>query len=150
MIGMMAGATQAQSAVPVATARSPVEVSELFVIPWEDGWKLGCLTFSNASEREIHAIRFGLTYTQNNPLGDGPSQRYIDRVGTFAPGVAIRAPRRILGTVAENSAGLQNCWRVSGSDVATVLGVSVLKVVYADGTVWINPDPSHALATTTY
>jgi hypothetical protein len=151
MLGMVPAVTQAQSAGPVATVRSPVVVSELFVINWHDGWKLGCLTFSNASDREIHAIRFGLSYAQDNPLGDGPSQRYIDRIGTFAPGVAIRAPTRFLGTVAETSPALENCWRVAGgSDIATVLGVSILKVVYADGTVWVNPNPSQTLATTTY
>lgn len=147
-----AGAQTAPTVTAGAQTPSPVMVSEFFVIPWNDASSLACMTFSNATERAIQAVRFDLTSAQpQNPLDpDIHSQGHIDRVGSFAPGVAIRAPARFMGTVNRNSSALINCWSTDlPSNIKTQLGISIEKVVYADGTVWVNPSPQ-PLATVSY
>jgi hypothetical protein len=138
----------AQATDDVAAA-VPVQVSDPYVIPWHHDTVLACMTFTNASDRIIKAVRFGLTTTQQDPLGSDPESDYIDRVGSFAPGVAIRPPTKFLGTVNSNSAALANCWETPSSNMKSELHIAVLKVVYADDTVWVNPAPE-PLASVSY
>ena len=138
----------AQTTDPYASV-SPVQVSDPFVIPWHHETVLACMTFTNTSDRVIKAVRFGLTTTQQDPLGSDPQSDYIDRVGSFAPGVAIKPPTKFLGTVNSNSAALANCWETPSSNMKSELHIAVLKVVYADDTVWTNPAPE-PLASVSY
>jgi hypothetical protein len=143
----------AQAATPATPApASPIAIADPFVIPWKHDALLACMTFSNTSDRAIQAVRFGLSTVEDNPLGSEPTAAYVDRVGAFAPGVAIRPPTRFLGTVNSNSTALDNCWTMDPSpvNVKSTLQITVLKVVFADGTIWMNPTPSQAMATVTY
>lgn len=140
-----------EPAVPVApvASGSPVAVTDPFVIPWRFDAMLACMTFSNASDKVIKAVRFGLSSAQQNPLGNVPNVAIFDRIGSFAPGVAIRPPAKFLGTVNRESPALANCWETGVSNIKTELQITVLKVVYADDTVWINPQPE-PIASVTY
>jgi hypothetical protein len=133
-LGATAQTTETASAAPVA-------VSSPFVIPWHHDTMLACMTFTNTSDRTITAVRFGLTTTQQNPLGSDPENASVDRLGSFAPGVAIRPPTKFLGTVNSNSSALANCWETAASNIKSELHITVLKVVYDDGSVWTNPAP---------
>jgi hypothetical protein len=138
----------AQATDPAASG-TPVQVSSPFVIPWHHDTELACMTFTNTSDRPIKAVRFGLTTTQEDPLGSTPESDFIDRIGTFAPGVAIRPPTKFLGTVNSQSAALANCWETPASNIKSELHIAVLKVVYSDDTVWVNPAPE-PVASVTY
>ena len=143
ILGVWPGTAVAQTPAPVSpyAVESPVAITDPFVIPWHYDTMLACMTFTNTTGRVITAIRFGFTTQQENPLGSNPSDAYVDRIGTFAPGVAIRAPAKFMGTVNSVSPALINCWVTTVSTIRTDLHMSVLKVVYADGTVWENPRP---------
>jgi hypothetical protein len=142
------GSAAAQATAPDASS-SPVAVSSPFVITWHHDTVLACVTFTNTSDRVITAVRFGLTTTQQDPLGSVPATEFVDRLGLFAPGVPIRPPAKFLGTVNSNSAALANCWQSVASNIKTELRITVLKVVYDDGSTWINPEPE-PLASVTY
>jgi hypothetical protein len=138
----------AQVTAPEASG-SPVAITSPFVIPWHHDTMLACVTFTNTSDRAITAVRFGLTTVQQDPLGSEPANEFVDRLGSFAPGVAIRPPTKFLGTVNSSSAALANCWQSVASNIKTELRITVLKVVYDDGSVWTNPQPE-PLASVTY
>jgi hypothetical protein len=142
------GSATAQVTAPDA-AGSPVAVTSPFVIPWHRDTVLACVTFTNTSDRVIAAVRFGLTTVQQDPLGSVPANEFVDRLGSFAPGVDIRPPTKLLGTVNSSSPALANCWQSVASNIKTELRITVLKVVYADGSVWNNPQPE-PLASVTY
>jgi len=152
---LLPAAARAQSPAPTATpaaSASPISITDPFVIPWTHDSVLACMTFSNASNKVIQGVRFGLHSEQKNPLGSNPTDATIDRVGSFAPGVAIRPPTRFLGTVNRSSGALDNCWEMDPNpvNVKTVVGITVVKVVYADGTLWLNPAPSEAMVSVSY
>ena len=138
----------AQMTAPDASG-SPVAVTSPFVIPWHHDTVLACVTFTNTSNRVITAVRFGLTTVQQDPLGSVPANEFVDRLGSFAPGVAIRPPAKFLGTVNSVSPALANCWQSVASNIKTELRITVLKVVYDDGSVWTNPQPD-PLASVSY
>lgn len=142
------GGAAAQVIAPEASG-SPVAISSPFVIPWHHDTMLACMTFTNTSDRAIAAVRFGLTTVQQDPLGSVPANKFVDRLGSFAPGVAIRPPTKFLGTVNSTSPALANCWQSAASNIKTELRITVLKVVFADGAVWNNPEPE-PLASVTY
>jgi hypothetical protein len=154
-IGLLAAILAAWPAIAGAQATDsvpsgvPVEVSSPFVIPWHHDTVLACVTFTNASDRVITAVRFGLTTVQEDPLGSVPANEFVDRLGSFAPGIAIRPPAKFLGTVNSNSSALANCWQTPASNIKSELRITVLKVVYDDGSVWTNPAPE-PLASITY
>jgi hypothetical protein len=147
----VAGAQATDPAAGSSPSGSPIQISSPFVIPWHHDTELACMTFTNVSDRPIKAVRFGLTTTQDNPLGSTPENDTIDRIGSFAPGVAIRPPTKFLGTVNSNSAALANCWETTATNVnlKSELHITVLKVVYNDDTVWVNPSPE-PLASVSY
>lgn len=138
----------AQATLPDASA-SPVAVTSPFVIPWHHDTVLACVTFTNTSDRVITAVRFGLTTVQEDPLGSVPANEFVDRLGSFAPGVAIRPPTKFLGTVNSVSPALVNCWQSVASNIKTELRITVLKVLYDDGSEWVNPAPE-PLASVSY
>jgi hypothetical protein len=142
------GSAAAQVTAPEASG-SPVAIASPFVIPWHHDTMLACVTFTNTSDRVITAVRFGLTTVQQDPLGSEPANEFVDRLGSFAPGVAIRPPTKFLGTVSSTSPALANCWQSAASNIKTELRITVLKVVYEDGSVWTNPQPE-PLASVTY
>jgi hypothetical protein len=142
------GSAAAQVTAPDASG-SPVAVTSPFVIPWHHDTVLACVTFTNTSDRPITAVRFGLTTVQQDPLGSVPANEFVDRLGSFAPGVAIRPPTKFLGTVNSTSPALANCWQSVASNIKTELRITVLKVVYDDGSVWTNPQPE-PLASVSY
>jgi hypothetical protein len=147
MLAALPGIAGAQTTSPASDA--PVEISSPFVIPWHHDTVLTCMTFTNTSDRVIDAVRFGLSKVQENPLGSVPDIDFVDRIGSFAPGAAIRPPTKVLGTVNRESPALANCWQTFASNIKTELRITVLKVVYHDGSVWINPAPE-PLASVTY
>jgi hypothetical protein len=147
---MLAAASPATSSAQEASAPdSPVRITDPFVIPWHHDTVLACMTFTNSSDRVIDAVRFGLRRVQDNPLGSEPDDGFVDRIGSFAPGVAIRPPTKFLGTVNSASPALANCWQSFATNIKTELRITVLKVVYHDGSVWTNPAPE-PLASITY
>ena len=148
-IGLLAAILAAWPAVAAAQAVDPVAVTDPFVIPWHHETVLACMTFTNTSDRTITAIRFGFTTEQQSPFGNVPASEFVDRVGSFAPGVAIRPPTKFLGTVNQESPALANCWQGLASNLRTELRITVLKVAYDDGSVWTNPSPE-PLASVTY
>jgi hypothetical protein len=94
-IGLLAALLAAT--LPIASAAqatpnsdAPIAVTDPFVIPWHHESVLACITFTNTTDRVIDAVRFGLTTEQENPLGSEPATAVVDRVGSFAPGAAIR------------------------------------------------------------
>jgi hypothetical protein len=142
------GSAAAQGTAPDASG-SPVAVTSPFVIPWHHDTVLACVTFTNTSDRVITAVRFGLTTVRQDPLGSVPANEFVDRLGSFAPGVDIRPPAKFLGTVNSSSPALANCWQSVASNIKTELRITVLKVVYEDGSVWTNPQPE-PLASVSY
>jgi hypothetical protein len=86
---------------------------------------------------------------QDDPLGSVPANEFVDRLGSFAPGVAIRPPTKFLGTVNGVSPALANCWQSVASNIKSELRITVLKVLYDDGSEWINPAPE-PLASVSY
>jgi hypothetical protein len=148
-IGLLAAILAAWPIWGGAAETTPVEISSPFVIPWHHDTMLACFTFTNTSDRAIQAIRFGLSKVQENPLGSVPDNSFVDRLGSFAPGVAIRPPTKFLGTVNSVSPALANCWLTFASNIKTDLRITVLKVVYDDGSIWTNPAPE-PLASVTY
>jgi hypothetical protein len=141
---------QTAAAPPPAGSGIPVAVTDPFVVGWVGGSNLTCMTFTNTSEKTIRAIRFGLSALQQGPQAGVGGTVYLDRVGTFSPGVAIKPPTKFLGSVNRDSPALQNCFTTFPAKVDTVLEIGVVKVWYVDGTSWDNPYPSRALATVNY
>jgi hypothetical protein len=149
-LGAQTSSSPSQPAVPES---APVAISDLFVVPWHHDELLACMSFTNTSQQTIQAVRFGLINIEKNVLGENSSRGYVDRLGSFAPGIAIRGPQRIFGTIVQTNETLRNCWetdRPSAAGAPMELQINILKAVYADGAVWINPTPSQPMASVRY
>lgn len=131
---------QVQSVKPTDVSKSsPVTVSKFYTnVSNRISW-LTCLSFTNASTKEIRAIQFGFTYLDafDTPL----TTLRGDRVGSFAPDILIEGPDNAndVGSTGNVQKG-DNCWStlmVVGS--LSSVNVQVLKVRYADGSIWVAP-----------
>jgi len=158
-IALFAGAISARVAIADESAPSPVVgdisppvvLKDPFVVQnWRYGEALVCLTFTDTSTKTIQGIRLALRARRSSVLGDSSQGSYVDMLGSFAPGIDIKPPGRLLGTVNRNSSALKNCWEMDTGLTKTVVGISAGKVVFADGTVWLNPTPDEAMTSVTY
>jgi hypothetical protein len=128
---------------PPVTSPPPIAVANLAILPWKSDAALVCLDFTNTSNSSIQAVRFAFSYTSSSVLGDASTEFTGDRTGSFAPGVAILGPKKHFGLQEYGGVAMANCWSSDEvSNVRSTLKVSVAKVVYADGTSWVNADPT--------
>lgn len=138
---------------PAAAQTSPIAISDPFVVAWHRDEMLACMTFTNTSNKTIQAVRFGLVTVERSVLGEHTQSGYVDRLGSFAPGVAIHGPQRLFGSIVQTKETLRNCWETdlpSAAGAPMELQINVLKAVYADGSVWLNPNPSAPMVSVRY
>jgi hypothetical protein len=149
-MGMMKSAI-ALAALLLWPQSSPVVVANLAILPWKSDDALVCLDFTNTSQATIQAIRFAFSYTSRSVLGDSSTEFTGDRTGSFAPGVAILGPKKHFGLQEYGGLAMANCWSSADiSNVHSTLKVSVAKVVYADGSTWVNADPTQIAGVVNY
>lgn len=92
----------------------------------------------------MEAVKFGFAF--QDAFDSAVGSYTGDRVGEFMPGMLIRGPESLgitgFGNIIQKS---QNCW-VYPQHIASLSSVvvTVLKVRYGDGSVWINPNPAVA------
>jgi hypothetical protein len=128
---------------------SPVAVSNPFVVKVSALKFRTCLDFKNVSDKPIQAVRFGFAY--GDAFGGVTDGIYGDRTGTFGPGVMIAGPGQHPNAFQLNDAAYQNCWVTDqGFTSVSSLSVSVLKVIFADGTTWQSQTPPAPAATITF
>jgi hypothetical protein len=141
-LGFIVSAIAAAQTAP-SPETSPVTVSNILVAHDTDGltWAT-CLSFTNSTKRVVQAIKFGFSFQDAFDTTVGSYSG--DRVGEFEPGIAIEGPANLdivgFGNIVQKS---QNCW-VYPQHVASLSSVvvTVLKIRYGDGTIWVNQDPT--------
>jgi hypothetical protein len=135
---LMPATVAADQPPPIAVTKMVTAVDQANRVHW-----VSCVSFANASTRTVQAIRFLFTYYD---AFDEPIQTFTaDRVGEFAPGVAIE------GASPESLLGASNCWSIIGR-VPSLSKVSVetVKVRFGDnGEVWTPPEPRTKFTITT-
>ncbi len=142
-VALAAAPISAQSPAPLDSA--PITVSQVLVAHDTDGvtWAT-CLSFTNNTKHVIQAVKFGFNFQDAFDTTVGSYNG--DRVGEFMPGVLIQGPESLdivgFGNIVQKS---QNCW-VYPQRIASLSSVvvTVLKVRYGDGTVWVNANPAPA------
>lgn len=129
--------------IPLAAKDTdPITVSNVLVAHDTDGvtWAT-CLSFTNNKKQMIQAVKFGFNFQDAFETTVGTYNG--DRVGEFAPGVTIDGPESLdiagFGNIVQKS---QNCW-IYPQHIASLSNVivTVLKVRYGDGTIWVNDNP---------
>jgi hypothetical protein len=130
-------------AIAYGHVTNPVAVNQASIILVSNNgntWTT-CLSFTNETQKDITAVRFGFTY--KNRLGAQVASFSGERYGIFAPGILIQGPDGAEYIAARNdSEGRKNCFRHTMND-ATVwtVEVEVLGVQYSGASNWTSLQP---------
>jgi hypothetical protein len=112
---------------------SPVEIDHAddFV---SNGKTQTCVSFKNVSDRPIRSVVFGIAHL--NAAGEQSDYVKGVRTGSFGPGILIEGP----GAGLVSGPAIKNCWQVKTTASDSDPRVTVLSVVYVDGSEWENPE----------